>query len=225
MSNGGVRGRWFPVGAEVQRDGTTHFRVWAPRRRKVAVAIEGGASRPHVPLERDLDGYFAARIPGVAAGSRYRFQLDGESALHPDPASRSQPDGPEDASEVIDPAQEVGPTRPFVYFADTKPELARAVRKGRTELLMQFEQLASPASRARLPDPGDRLVIANLAEDLALQVAPEPLLAPPAGMRWRVLWSSEDPAYGGDGVPPVDTDDGLRFPGRAAVVLAPEARS
>jgi maltooligosyltrehalose trehalohydrolase len=36
------------------------------------------------------------------------------------------------------------------------------------------------------------------------------------------LWSSEDPRYGGDGVAPVETDEGFRFPGRAAVVLAPQ---
>ena len=30
-------------------------------------------------------------------------------------------------------------------------------------------------------------------------LAPEPLLAPPRGPRWRTLWSSEDPRYGGRG--------------------------
>jgi maltooligosyltrehalose trehalohydrolase len=68
---------------------------------------------------------------------------------------------------------------------------------------------------------GDRLLIVNLGNDLRLDVAPEPLLAPPEGQRWRVLWSSEDPRYGGGGVSPVETEDGFRFAGRAATLLCP----
>src|SRR5262249_44565849 len=37
-------------------------------------------------------------------GSLYRFRLDGETNLYPDPASRFQPDGPHGPSQVIDPA-------------------------------------------------------------------------------------------------------------------------
>lgn len=80
------------------------------------------------------------------------------------------------------------------------------------------------ASQARGPTPAphahDRLLVVNLGRDLALVSAPEPLLAPPAQCRWRVLWSSEDPRYGGSGTPEVDTDEGWRIPGEAAVVLA-----
>jgi maltooligosyltrehalose trehalohydrolase len=72
---------------------------------------------------------------------------------------------------------------------------------------------------------GDRLLLVNLGTDLHLDIAPEPLLAPPRGMRWRMLWSSEDPRYGGRGASAVETDDGFRLPGHAAVVLAPEARA
>jgi len=66
---------------------------------------------------------------------------------------------------------------------------------------------------------GDRLLVVNLGRDLTLAGVPEPLVAPAAG-RWRVLWSSEDPRYGGGGTPAVDSDDGWRIPGEAAVVLA-----
>lgn len=66
---------------------------------------------------------------------------------------------------------------------------------------------------------GDRLLILNLGTDLRL--APEPLLAPPQGMRWAVLWSSEDPCYGGNGTPPLETDEHWYIPGHAAVVLTP----
>jgi maltooligosyltrehalose trehalohydrolase len=70
----------------------------------------------------------------------------------------------------------------------------------------------------------DRLLLVNLGRDLALEPAPEPLLAPPAGKRWRTLWASEEPRYGGCGAAPVERDDGWHIPGHAAVVLAPEPR-
>ncbi|RYD83190.1 MAG: malto-oligosyltrehalose trehalohydrolase [Verrucomicrobiaceae bacterium] len=69
----------------------------------------------------------------------------------------------------------------------------------------------------------DRLLIVNFGVDLHLDPAPEPLLAPPAGAVWDLLWTSEDPKYGGLGTPPVETDENWRIPGRAAVVLTPKA--
>ncbi|MBS1188605.1 MAG: treZ [Rhodocyclaceae bacterium] len=45
----------------------------------------------------------------------------------------------------------------------------------------------------------DRLLIVNLGRTLHLDPVPEPLLAPPARARWRTLWSSQDPRYGGIG--------------------------
>lgn len=71
--------------------------------------------------------------------------------------------------------------------------------------------------------PGDdRLLVVNLGRDLHLDPAPEPLLAPPhAGTHWQVVWSSEDPRYGGQGTAALDTDDNWQVPGEAAVVLAP----
>ena len=66
----------------------------------------------------------------------------------------------------------------------------------------------------------DRLLIVNMGADLTLSSAPEPLLAPPAGSVWDIRWSSEDPAYGGVGSAPLDTIDGWRIPGQAAVLLA-----
>ena len=68
----------------------------------------------------------------------------------------------------------------------------------------------------------DRLLIVNLGVDLHLNPAPEPLLAPPGESGWTVLWSSEDPKYGGIGTPLLDTDDNWRIPGNAAVVLKTE---
>ena len=51
--------------------------------------------------------------------------------------------------------QEFGSTAPFMYFADHKPELARAVQQGRTEFVRQFPSLASAEMQARVPVPHD----------------------------------------------------------------------
>jgi maltooligosyltrehalose trehalohydrolase len=68
---------------------------------------------------------------------------------------------------------------------------------------------------------GDRLLLVNLGVDVFLEVAPEPLLAPPAQTNWEILWSSEDLRYQGSGIQPVETEAGWRLPAHAAVVLRP----
>jgi maltooligosyltrehalose trehalohydrolase len=68
----------------------------------------------------------------------------------------------------------------------------------------------------------DRLLLINFGVDLHLDPAPEPLLAPPADCEWAVLWSSEDPKYGGTGTAPLDTEENWQIPGHAAVVLKPK---
>jgi maltooligosyltrehalose trehalohydrolase len=51
----------------------------------------------------------------------------------------------------------------------------------------------------------DRLLILNLDQQLMLDAIPEPLIAPPRGTQWSLLWSSEDARYGGHGViPPME---------------------
>jgi len=71
-------------------------------------------------------------------------------------------------------------------------------------------------------DQNDWLVVTNLERDLPLGVAPEPLLAPPMGKRWKKVLSTEDPPYGGSGTAPVDTEmEGWLVPGRCTVVMRP----
>jgi maltooligosyltrehalose trehalohydrolase len=66
----------------------------------------------------------------------------------------------------------------------------------------------------------DRLLLINLGRELILSPGPEPLLAPPAGCRWRLLWSSEDPRYGGAGISaPESEETGWRLTGQAAVLM------
>ncbi|MGE0128423.1 MAG: malto-oligosyltrehalose trehalohydrolase [Blastocatellales bacterium] len=70
-------------------------------------------------------------------------------------------------------------------------------------------------------DGDDRLLVINLGLDMSLRPAPEPLLAPPEDSEWAILWSSEDPHYGGVGTAALDTDEGWRIPGQAAVAMKP----
>ena len=66
----------------------------------------------------------------------------------------------------------------------------------------------------------DRLLIVNLGHDQKLEALAEPLLAPVEGGSWRLLWSSQDAAYGGTGIPYPFVDGVWRIPGQAAIVLA-----
>jgi maltooligosyltrehalose trehalohydrolase len=183
--------------------------------------------------------------------------------------------------------EEFASSKPFYYFADHNPELAKIIQNGRSEFLSQFRSLGSPESYQALPDPGnpttfqrckldfserdqhanyynlhkdlirlrredavfsmqgrtgldgavlaeeafvlrffgkdddDRLLILNLGRDLLLDPAPEPLLAPPAGRQWELLWSSDNIRYGGSGSYPPDTEENWRIPGHAAIVVTP----
>jgi maltooligosyltrehalose trehalohydrolase len=184
--------------------------------------------------------------------------------------------------------QEFGASAPFLYFADQKPELARAVSSGRREFLAQFASIATAEMQSRLADPSDRqtfllckldwgererhgtlhrlhrdlirlrredpvisrcgvgrsvegavlgpealllryvdaqegrdrLLLVNFGADLHLDSIPEPLLAPPEGLQWTLLWSSEHPDYGGAGTAPAEGPEGWRVPGHAALLMA-----
>lgn len=86
------------MGAETSGTGT-HFRVWAPKRKSVAIVFEDGREQA---LTREGSGYHSGHIDGAVAGHRYRVRLDGAAQAFPDPASRYQPDGPHGPSEIVD---------------------------------------------------------------------------------------------------------------------------
>jgi 1,4-alpha-glucan branching enzyme len=59
--------RRFPIGAELQPKGGTHFRVWAPHPKKVEVLLEAGPGAPATAqLKQEADGYFAGLVPQAA---------------------------------------------------------------------------------------------------------------------------------------------------------------
>jgi maltooligosyltrehalose trehalohydrolase len=96
--------RRLPIGAEVLPSGV-HFRVWAPRRGRVEVVVESEGRQASTDLEAESGGYFSGLAPGAGDGTLYRFRLDGEDYLYPDPVSRFQPQGPHGPSRVVDPAK------------------------------------------------------------------------------------------------------------------------
>jgi maltooligosyltrehalose trehalohydrolase len=83
----------------VPRGDAVGFRVWAPRCRTLEVVVEG---RAPLPMTAGAGGLFEARAPGLRAGARYRYRLDGAREC-PDPASRFQPQGVHGPSAVVDP--------------------------------------------------------------------------------------------------------------------------
>lgn len=74
----------------------TRFRLWAPAAKRVDLLLD----RPHA-LTRDAAGWYVAEIPGMRAGTRYKFRIDDDVDV-PDPASAFQPDDVFGPSEVID---------------------------------------------------------------------------------------------------------------------------
>ena len=72
-------------------------------------------------------------------------------------------------------------------------------------------------------EDSERVLLVNLDIDLHLKSVPEPLLAPPRGCKWQVLFSSEDPTYGGSGIYLPGEDGEWHIPGESAILLSPVA--
>jgi maltooligosyltrehalose trehalohydrolase len=92
--------RRLPVGAEPSSGGV-HFRVWAPRRQRVAVVVEGSRG---CEMEREPNGFFSCFVESARPSMLYGFRLDHGDKLYPDPASRFQPEGVHGSSRIVNPA-------------------------------------------------------------------------------------------------------------------------
>lgn len=88
-------------GARPQTDGSTQFRIYAPRVKNLSVKIVGGNERS-IPMMRDDEDVFEARIESIGVGADYLYVIDGEKE-RPDPVSRWQPAGVHGPSRVVDP--------------------------------------------------------------------------------------------------------------------------
>src|SRR5436190_2919060 len=72
------------------------FRLWAPAARRVDLILDRA-----IAMTRENEGWYVAHEPQAAAGTRYKFRIDGEVDV-PDPASAFQPQDGSGACEVID---------------------------------------------------------------------------------------------------------------------------
>jgi maltooligosyltrehalose trehalohydrolase len=97
--------RRMPVGAEVQKGGGTHFRVWSTTAPNVRVRVSGDAEVNNSPAQAVLNPegnhYFSGYVPVAKAGDFYKFVIN--DRLFPDPAARAQYGGPYGPSVIIDP--------------------------------------------------------------------------------------------------------------------------
>jgi len=85
-------------GAQLHAGGVT-FRLWAPAAERVEVVLD----RAH-PMPAQAAGWHELTIPGIGAGTLYKYRIDGEIEV-PDPASHFQPQDIFGPSEVIDHAR------------------------------------------------------------------------------------------------------------------------
>ncbi len=99
--------RRLPIGAEVAADGAVHFRVWAPKRRRVELVLAQEPGKPEVlpiALKAGRQRLLFGAVRSAHAGMRHGFRLDRGQKIFPDPASRFQPEGPAGWSQIVDPA-------------------------------------------------------------------------------------------------------------------------
>jgi maltooligosyltrehalose trehalohydrolase len=73
------------------------FRVWAPGKSSVDVAVNGG----QVPMRPSAGGWWVSSVDGAGPGTDYSFRINNGPAL-PDPRSPSQPEGIDGPSRVVD---------------------------------------------------------------------------------------------------------------------------
>lgn len=89
----------FDLGAVVLADGRTHFRVWAPKHRRVDLHLRFPVEES-IPMTPADHGYFEVVLDRNATGYQYTYRLDG-LVDRPDPASRLQELGVHGPSTVV----------------------------------------------------------------------------------------------------------------------------
>ena len=96
-----IRSHDMPFGAQLQADGV-RFRLWAPKAKKVALCLDEHRPGPCLPMRAAEGGWFELSVAEAAAGTLYRFEIDGGLRV-PDPASRFNPQDAHGPSMVVDP--------------------------------------------------------------------------------------------------------------------------
>lgn len=88
------------IGAVLLGDGRCQFGLWGPELESVELQIVAPEPRTHA-LQKTERGLWTAVVDGIAAGTRYRYRLNGGETWA-DPASRYQPEGVHGPSAVVD---------------------------------------------------------------------------------------------------------------------------
>lgn len=171
--------------------------------------------------------YFADHKPDLAAqvlAGRAEFldqwrSLSSRKLVYDDPSARETFDKCKlDFSEREKNRETYALHRDLLKLRKSEPVFSRQDHQ------FDGEILGSEAFALRFFSEGfqdDRLLVMNLGTELHLSPSPMPLLGPPENSEWIVQWSSEDPKYGGNGTPPLDSDLNWIVPAHAAVVLKP----
>jgi maltooligosyltrehalose trehalohydrolase len=202
----------------------TTYLLLAPGTPMLFQGQEWGASEPFV--------FFADHEPELAAlvkSGRHAFM--GQFASLADPAMRDQLDVPHEEANwrkcVLDwGTRERNATmlafhRDLLTLRREDPVLSSQRRGGIDGAVVGPEAFVLRWFGEAEGD--DRLLIVNFGRDLQRASIADPLVAPPAGAGWRLALSSEDPAYGGTGTPPIESSTGWRLPGHSAVLMRAEA--
>jgi maltooligosyltrehalose trehalohydrolase len=90
------------LGAQFLGGDRCSFLAWAPEAQMLDVRLISQGQERFIRLKRLSRGYHGAVVEGVFPGDTYLFRLNGEME-RPDPASRYQPQGVHEASEIVDP--------------------------------------------------------------------------------------------------------------------------
>src|ERR1700751_2926189 len=92
----------MPIGADPQKKGGTHFRVWATTT-NIGILVSDNPQLAEnairAELEPEGDGYFSGYVPEAKAGQYYKLKIG--STLFPDPAALAQNGGPPGPSVLL----------------------------------------------------------------------------------------------------------------------------
>ena len=200
----------------------TALLLLAPQTPMLYMGQEFAASAPF-PFFADLGSDLA---PQVCAGRRefmQQFAACATSAAQqrlPDPTSVATFESAKlDFSEREKHAEAYALHKDLLALRRTDPVIAAQARDA-----LDGAVLTQRAFVLRWFDAerGDRLLAVNLGDEARLCPAPEPLLAPPPGAAWAMVWSSDDPRYGGPGAVDPCSERGWRLPGESAALLRAE---
>ncbi len=93
----------YPIGPQLLPDGSISFRIWAPAVSSAQLILQQNEKFDTYDLAQSENGFFSTKVDNASIAMRYGFKLGDDPKIYPDPASRFQPDGPLEMSQITDP--------------------------------------------------------------------------------------------------------------------------